>query len=641
MWCRSRSHTLQPPRPWTDISRYEYQPLRTNDTIRILALDPGRHNDPLTGTLEPVDIESVKNFEALSYVWADPGPRNNACILIRNKDDSEGLLKLRGKSIFAALQRLRLRDQPRRIWADQCCINQDDSAERNQQVLFMNRIYRDAVRVNAWLGVDTKKEAMLAFKHIHELDRILKSPHDAVVDLETYIRKNVKALRALTDRRWFRRGWILQEIGTNTPATMMWGDAAIDWTTLASVCEKLKAYHHLRASLGIPTSDICFLFRRFIEPDADTHHANRFNFVYELQRARHLQFSDDRDRVFAFLGHFSTRTLHPLGCGRVPIVADYTKTVEQTYIDVAVRILQANPAAVYIILAAVQHPRYSLPCCLRSVTQNDARLRARLQDKQKLPSWIPDWRFSGGIILAEPICPHRAHGDSTAEFKILEKNNLVLQIHGVDIDKIESCSRPLLSADFYNKKLPGRRSTTIEQLWRDICRKKGFNLDDKYLNGEAAFFAFMQTLSNGCVQAAGHTRRPYHQISGRTWLAKAAKHIVEIMEASDDVSEDIQKAAKDEKSESDDEKWSRWAASAAEDRVFARTKMGLYVLGPAALEAGDIICVLFGVKLPLCLRPMGKYYLLVGECYVHGLMKGETMDLLARDELGKKMFDIV
>jgi hypothetical protein len=421
---------------------------------------------------------------------------------------------------------------------------------------------------------------------------------------------------------------------------MIWGDAAIDWDTLASRCERLKSYHHLRSTLGITTSDISFLFRRFVEPDENTHHTNRFNFVYELQRARHLHFSDDRDRVFAFLGHFSVRSLHYLGCGPVSIVADYTKTVEQTYINVAVQILRANPATACILLAAVQHARNSLPSCRGTAVQADKSLEAWLLDEHRLPSWVPDWRWSEGIILAEPICPHRAHGDSTSKFEIVEEDNLVLRAHGVEIDIIEACSRPLLSREFYDKKTPDQPSTTIEQLWHEICRKERFNLDDRYLDGQAAFFAFMQTLSNGCVQAAGHECRPYHEVLDRVWLRKAARYIVETLGASDDVSERIQSAAGEAELESDHEKWSRWATSASEGRIFARTGRGYYVLGPAALEAGDVVCVLFGGKVPFCLRPMGRRYLLVGECYVHGLMKGEAMGMIARDELHEKMFDI-
>ena len=59
------------------------------------------------------------------------------------------------------------------------------------------------------------------------------------------------------------------------------------------------------------------------------------------------------------------------------------------------------------------------------------------------------------------------------------------------------------------------------------------------------------------------------------------------------------------------------------------------------MKPGDIICVLFGGKMPFCLRPWGDCYLLVGECYVHGLMNGEAMKMMDRTELVEKVFEIV
>ncbi|GAW14008.1 hypothetical protein ANO14919_034000 [Xylariales sp. No.14919] len=322
-------------------------------------------------------------------------------------------------------------------------------------------------------------------------------------------------------------------------------------------------------------------------------------------------------------------------------MANYTKTVEETYIDVAVRVLQANPAAACIVLAAVQHPPHSLPVQRGTARQADMDLEAWLWDGHRLPSWVPDWRWFKSIILAEPICPHLAHGDSTAKLQILKEDALVLRVHGVELDTIGACSRPLLSSDFYSKRTLDRPPTTIEYLWHEICGEKSFNLDDNYLNGQTAFFAFMQTLSNGCVQAAGHGCRSYHQVSDHEWLQKAARHIVETLGASDDIAEGVKEAARGTEREGHDDTWGRWAASASEGRVFARTRREYYVLGPAALEAEDIVCVLFGGKVPFCLRPWGKRYLLVGECYVHGLMKGEAIDMLVRGELREKVFDIV
>lgn len=41
---------------------------------------------------------------------------------------------------------------------------------------------------------------------------------------------------------------------------------------------------------------------------------------------------------------------------------------------------------------------------------------------------------------------------------------------------------------------------------------------------------------------------------------------------------------------------------------------------------GDVIAVMFGMNIPLVLRPVGgDYYQIVGEAYVHGIMDGEVM----------------
>ncbi|KAF5713019.1 heterokaryon incompatibility protein het-6 [Fusarium globosum] len=623
----SGKHTVEPTLySSAALPHYQYPPLTSLGTVRILSLDPGQPESPLRGNLEEAPVNSLKDYEALSYVWADPGPSDRPHEIIICENNQDALLPLRGGSIFAALLQIRHPDQKRRVWADQCCINQDDLDERSNQVHSMGKIYENATRVLVWLGLDTNKEAESAFNLIHKLDEALSTDaqHSHVLmsrNLERQIRQHDKVLQALTSRPWFKRGWVVQEIGTETPATMIWGNHSIDWNTLASVCQKLKGYHQLRSTLGITTSDISFLHRRFIPPDKTTHHANRYNFVYELQRSRHLQFTDQRDRVFAFLSHFSTRSLPPLGCGPISIVVDYTVSVEQTYVSVVQRILQDRPEAACITLAAVQHPQNSLPSQCDDVKH------------MKLPSWVPDWRWSEGIILAEPICPHRAHGASTVKVNILE-NESMLQIYGIIIDAIEECSRPMLSSDFYGK------ASLVEHLWQDICRKTMFNLVDKYINGDSAFFALMQTLSNGCVQATGHECKQYDSVPEQTWLQMAAKFIVEAF-GSSAVSDDIIEQAEKIQDEKEHDKWSRWATSASDGRVFARSKKGYYVLGPSALEAGDVVCVFFGCKVPFCLRRAGERYLLVGECYVHGLMKGEAMDMLTGGEVEEQIFSLI
>ncbi|KAK6217916.1 hypothetical protein LQW54_003204 [Pestalotiopsis sp. IQ-011] len=445
------------------------------------------------------------------------------------------------------------------------------------------------------------------------------------MNFEKHVSENQRVLRALTDRPWFRRGWVVQEIGTSTPATLFWGDKSIEWDILARVCESMKTHQKLRNTLGLNTSDVAFMSRRFIEPNVDTHHANRFNFVYELQRARHLRFSDDRDRVFAFLGHFSIRTPPPLGCGPVSIKADYTKTVEQTYIDVASNIL----SMVFLRITVAQRLRQRwihMHISRTNTIYHHGCLTGDVSEELSSPS-------QSALI--------GAHGDSAANLEIIEGVKPTLRIEGVQIDTIVARSRPMMSSDFFRKAASNEKPTMVPQLWRDVCGKRQFNLSESYRNGHTAFFAFMQTLSNGCVQAAGHGRRSYGDIPDRVWLHLAASHVVDNEDVFGDISADIRDLAKNREMETGFENWARWAASASESRTFARSAQGYYVLGPTVLEVGDVICVLFGAKVPFCLRPIGGRYLLVGECCVYGLMKGEAMEMSVRNELRKMRFDII
>jgi hypothetical protein len=57
------------------------------------------------------------------------------------------------------------------------------------------------------------------------------------------------------------------------------------------------------------------------------------------------------------------------------------------------------------------------------------------------------------------------------------------------------------------------------------------------------------------------------------------------------------------------------------------TMAGLLGLFPLATEVGDMIVLLEGASTPFVLRSIGdEEYRLVGECYVHGVMKGELWD---------------
>jgi len=50
--------------------------------------------------------------------------------------------------------------------------------------------------------------------------------------------------------------------------------------------------------------------------------------------------------------------------------------------------------------------------------------------------------------------------------------------------------------------------------------------------------------------------------------------------------------------------------------------------GPHGMQVNDLIVVFLGAKVPFVVRKSGptSRFLLVSECYVHGIMKGESVE---------------
>lgn len=448
-----------------------------------------------------------------------------------------------------------------------------------------------------------------------------------------YIRILQNHYEVVLTHLYFNRMWIIQEIGTKASANLLWGDCEIDWHIICTVVENLTAYHHLRKKFYIKTAEIKYAYRRFIEPEKTSRHANRFKFMYELHRARHLQVTDPRDRVYAFLGHYSLR--HGSNKALQKLRADYTKTVEEVYIDVAARALQDN-ADPLVALAAVQH------LDLRSAPNP-----ADLQSASALPSWVPDWRTYQSHILSEPTSPHRAIDDTRARLKV-DSDHKLLEIDGIEINTVVACSSVFQDKTFHIAEDRHSAGPMIEKLWREVCGLSGqINVNERCMNGESSVFALLQTLSNGCVaiwwseqsKLSEADRVPYREVPASEWLAHGVAFLSNAVQDESLISSDIRQIATDTKK--GPHAWSRATNGASNNRVFARTRKDMYVLGPAVMAAGDVICVMYGGKLPFVLRPWGSRYLLVGECYIHGLVRCEARQMLDAGEAVEKTFQIV
>lgn len=86
-------------------------------------------------------------------------------------------------------------------------------------------------------------------------------------------------------------------------------------------------------------------------------------------------------------------------------------------------------------------------------------------------------------------------------------------------------------------------------------------------------------------------------------------------------------------------------------RVLIRTTIGdshkNLGLAPQTVREGDLICIVYGCSVPVVLRkfPIDQesekcYYVLIGECYIHGMMDGEAFRILQELKIEREEFEL-
>jgi hypothetical protein len=168
----------------------------------------------------PFDIHKAPPYLALSYTWGSPTSHEAITI-----DDQ---LIVIPKNLADAMQSLRRYATKNHLmlWADSICINQGDAHERGHQVQLMHSIYRCAECVGIWLGRSTDDSNLAMDKMTEwksEFDQFCEPFDDnwelAVTSISTsnttfYHQTQYdawQAFKALIQRAWWGRAWIVQE----------------------------------------------------------------------------------------------------------------------------------------------------------------------------------------------------------------------------------------------------------------------------------------------------------------------------------------------------------------------------------------------------------------------------------------------
>jgi hypothetical protein len=368
-----------------------YDTLPDGRSIRQLTLLPCNHQGTdIFCRLDIVSLDSIRDYEALSYVWGKPV---FDCIIRCNGHPVKVT-----KSLHGALQGLRSSEKERVLWIDQLCINQQDLLERAQQVCLMGDIYSKAASVVVWLG-EADAETGIVWKLLFSLQHIMgfKTPQvyhlavggaaesfdDApqhpqtgasrtlpclppeVLALPKGASKEWEAMDRFFARPWFFRMWTFQEVVLAKRCEIHCGAFHMSW----------DVFSRGMTALRIAGYDSFVGGARFLAEDADTqkrHHASgkHATLAYLLSTCRSRQTTNPCDRIYGVLG-----VMDPQDTAAIRV--DYSRSIAETFAEgVKACIIRQNSLEIL------------------------SNVEVRRTDDHGLPSWVPDWRYKGSTRVS-------------------------------------------------------------------------------------------------------------------------------------------------------------------------------------------------------------------------------------------------
>ncbi|RDW74867.1 hypothetical protein BP6252_06009 [Coleophoma cylindrospora] len=322
---------------------YSYQSLAQDESIRLLFLQCSDDWDsPIQCKIETYPLYDAPLYEAISYTWGASTSR--VPIYINSSQGQEQCeVTLNGHN---ALRRLRPKSGDRAVWIDAVCINQEDQAERSQQVRMMGSIFAMASLVVVYLGEHTPDSRQL-FKELEVVNRAIRNGKDYSPEPSRVIARYTEAL---LERSWFSRIWVIQEV-RNSKSIIMCGDSFSSWDPF---------YECRRGHVDFVTSDLWpWTINNQLPKDYDYYTPEEIQLWYLLMSTRSFQATDKRDRIFALIPLIEAET------DEAKSLVNYNQTPEEVYINTAQFLFRKLNL---LLIAAIRHP-ISLD----------------------MPTWVPDW----------------------------------------------------------------------------------------------------------------------------------------------------------------------------------------------------------------------------------------------------------
>lgn len=554
-------------------------------TIRLLVLyaSSDAQDIRLSTWVRSLD-DASDDYCALSYVWGSPG--ETVPVLIDRHQFSAT------RNLAAALQHIGgmlQDDEVILLWIDAISINQQDMAERNEQVAAMTQIYESAAFVACWLGEDNGR----GIEYLDELGRYATARDEdpssvamkrSKVDFATHVKGRYRDIRAgvqLISHPYWQRVWTVQEYSSPKPGVFFGGTSWMDQSVFTPALTLFTQSVTLVARFAEREGHNSFFVDRalqhtrkimqrhhlaYIRSNPSAYNTELLDSFRLLIRFWTLHSTDPRDKVYAPLA-MSKASRGLLEAVKV----DYGVPVAELYTRVAV-----------LWTGSDKWPLAILELC-------------RLDTDLHLPSWVPDWTKIPRNMLSQDghtgeqvVCAGRG------AFATFVPPTHHISVNGKSLLTVEA-----IMVDSIVQVWPAMKSQDI-LTGQDLSIEVAGGVQNRYAaTGETMANAYRNTVGPGLSEAELELG---DAVDGRLVLA-TRKH---------------------------------WRADSkivlrADRRRLARTSMGFVGLIPAEAEMDDEVWLVSGGNMFYILRrDTSDTHVLIGEAYMHGLMQGE---LSSREEL--------
>lgn len=590
---------------------FSYSPLAHGSqqgNIRLLSLEP--RDDRVTLSLFPASLEDKPCYEAISYTWGDVNKRKE----IRCGDQ----LVTVPENLYDALRHLRYTDRVRTLWVDAICINQVDTVEKSVQIRIMADIYEKAQAVLVWIGKedDETEQAFLEARRLAAAQRASNPelPTSQKIsynpdDQQSPFSGIAKGFLSIFRRDWFKRIWVIQEVSVCRKVNVICGPLIIDW-------EDLMAVLFAAAVPGTIVDGWRKASYAIFEQRKDFDKSNRPDLSLLIVRHQDSLATKAEDKIYALLGLASDAS-------REQVTISYDITINHIYQKVALSCLVYNQNL--SILGSVQASSSS------SLTG--------------LPSWVSDWsvpRTAYALTFHDEFSSTPATYTAAKDTKYIwkqpqSKSGLVLS--GFRFDRIIDVgyadeTNINVTAITHRQNLQPK---SVRLFWLLSCEQiagvRSKKQKQKYNTGEDILDVYWQTLCAGCTLEDFNTIREEFLSFDAVMKILSFLHklhlsssflIVKFMMFSFmfqkfvfpyfGIKPPMEYDGFDQR------------VVFGMGRRMARISEGYIGLVPARTQPGECVWLLKGGNVPFVVRDENGTKRLVGEAYIHGIMKGEAFD---------------